>query len=391
MQQYSPISAEMPFDLTQYNVLIVDDAPINLGVIVSFLESYGLGIRIARSGESALRRIQYDQPDIVLLDVLMPNMDGFETCRQLKANPKTRDIPIIFMTSLTSVEDKVKGFEVGAVDYVTKPLHQEEVLARVTTHLQLRELTRVLQNRHEQLQVTSEQEKARLFDAVKQQREQLRVLNTRLNEVKEAEHKQLARELHDELGQTLTAIRINLAAIKSELNGNLSATGHERMMETEQLTMHTLERVRQMSLDLRPPMLDDLGLEPTLRWYVKQYGKRMGISAEFQIFGTIPRLAAPIETNLYRIAQEALTNVAKHANATHVRVHLERKPSHIKLVVKDNGRGFDWTSVANREAGNTGAGLLGIQERSLLLNGHVDIDAAPTKGCCITVTIPFTL
>ncbi|MEM7114676.1 MAG: response regulator [Chloroflexota bacterium] len=361
-----------------------------MGVIVSFLESYGLGIRIARSGESALRRIQYDQPDIVLLDVLMPSMDGFETCRQLKTNPKTRDIPVIFMTSLTSVEDKIKGFEAGAVDYVTKPLHQEEVLARVTTHLQLRELTRTLQSRHEHLQVTSEQEKARLFDAVKQQREQLRILNTRLNEVKEAEHKQLARELHDELGQTLTAIQINLAVIKTEVNGNLSASGHERLAETEQLTTQTLERVRQMSLDLRPPMLDHLGLEPTLYWYVKQYRKRVGIAVDFQTVGIIPRFDTAIETNLYRIVQEALTNVAKHAQATAVRVSLEQRLNQIRLTIKDDGQGFDWAAVANRVSATTGAGLVGIQERTLLLNGQVDIDTAPDKGCCIAVTIPFT-
>ncbi len=100
-------------DFTDTNILIVDDTPLNLGVIVEFLQSYGFGIRIARSGESALKRVQYDHPHIILLDVLMPGIDGFETCRRLKANPTTRDIPVIFMTSLTSVEDKVKGFEAG--------------------------------------------------------------------------------------------------------------------------------------------------------------------------------------------------------------------------------------------------------------------------------------
>ena len=138
-----------------FNILIVDDTPVNLKVIVDYLESYGFGIRIARSGESALQRAQYNQPDIVLLDVLMPGMDGFETCHRLKADETTRDIPVIFMTSLTSTEDKVQGFEVGAVDYVTKPLHQEEVLARITTHLRLRDLTLSLQEKNKQLEVVN--------------------------------------------------------------------------------------------------------------------------------------------------------------------------------------------------------------------------------------------
>jgi len=130
-----------------YNILIVDDTPVNLGVVVDFLQQGGFGIRIARSGESALSRVQYDKPDVVLLDVLMPGRDGFETCRRLKQNEATKDIPVIFMTSLTGTEDKVKGFETGAVDYVTKPLHQEEVLMRLKTHVRLRDLTLNLQEK----------------------------------------------------------------------------------------------------------------------------------------------------------------------------------------------------------------------------------------------------
>ena len=144
-----------PLDYQHYNILIVDDTPINLEVIIDFLESYGFGIRMARSGESALKRVEYDRPDIILLDVLMPGMDGFETCRRLKTQPTTADIPVIFMTSLASPEDRVKGFEVGAVDYVIKPLHQEEVLARINTHLRLRDLTLSLEKKYRQLEISS--------------------------------------------------------------------------------------------------------------------------------------------------------------------------------------------------------------------------------------------
>src|SRR5689334_24057234 len=115
---------ELPAPAFQdYSILIVDDTPLNLGVVVDYLESYGFGIRIARSGETAIKRVRYAPPDIILLDILMPGLDGFETCRRLKTIQAAREIPIIFMTSLTNVEDKVKGFEAGAVDYVTKPLN----------------------------------------------------------------------------------------------------------------------------------------------------------------------------------------------------------------------------------------------------------------------------
>ncbi len=371
-----------------YNILIVDDTPVNLGVVVDFLQSYGFGIRIARSGESALKRVQYDKPDVILLDVLMPGIDGFETCRRLKENEITKDIPVIFMTSLTNVEDKVKGFELGAVDYVTKPLHQEEVLARVTTHLRLRDLTQVLEDQKRQIEISSQIEKTRLFEAVSQQREQLRILTTRLNEVQEAERKQLARELHDELGQALTAININLGTIKNLLPASCFQQIEERVVEAQTLTDQTLKQVREMSLNLRPPMLDDLGVVSTLRWYIKQYAQRVSIKTEFQASGLKQRLAPELETTLYRVAQEALTNVARHAQASEVRLRLERSAGKICAAIEDDGRGFIIDDVINHKMPAQGAGLFGIRERVIGLGGTFDIQSQPGQGTRLWIEIP---
>jgi len=120
-----------------HTLLIIDDTPANLAVVVDGLESHGFSVVIAQEGEEGLERARFVAPDLILLDVMMPGVDGFEVCRRLKALPETRDIPVIFMTSLTDVADKVNGFRVGAVDYVTKPLQIDEVVARVTTHLAL--------------------------------------------------------------------------------------------------------------------------------------------------------------------------------------------------------------------------------------------------------------
>ncbi len=139
----------------EHTVLIVDDNPTNLGVLSNYLKHSGLRILVSRSGESALKRVEYVQPDIILLDIMMPDLDGFETCRRLKADEATRDIPVIFMTALAESKDKVKGFEVGAVDYITKPLQHEEVLARVSTHLKIHSLTQDLQEQNQQLQETT--------------------------------------------------------------------------------------------------------------------------------------------------------------------------------------------------------------------------------------------
>ncbi|MDM8520841.1 response regulator [Anaerolineales bacterium HSG6] len=131
-----------------HTILLVDDTPINLSVLTEYLQGHGYEIAVSRSGTSALKRVKYLNPDIILLDVMMPEMDGFETCRHLKADEDTKNIPIIFMTALTSQKDKIKGFAMGAVDYVTKPLHQEEVLQRIRTHLQIHDLTLHLQTKN---------------------------------------------------------------------------------------------------------------------------------------------------------------------------------------------------------------------------------------------------
>lgn len=379
-------SAQLNYEA--YYILIVDDTPANLGVIVDYLEQYGFGIMIARSGESALQKARYAPPDLILLDVLMPDMDGFEVCQRLKADELIRDIPVIFMTSLTSVEDKVKGFEAGAIDYVTKPLYQEEVLARITTHLRLRDLTLSLQEKNRLLELSSRTERERLFEAVNHQREQLRALANRLTEVQEAERKQLARDLHDHLGQALTAISMNLTALKDELLPPVSPRIRERLVEASTLTDQTLEQVRELSLNLRPPMLDDLGLAPTLRWYIKQYAKRLNIETKFEVHGLAERLPSELETALYRVAQEALTNVARHAQASRVQLRLERKGSTIIASIEDNGQGFDVAKVISREAAVKGTGLLGMRERVTLLGGHLDIHSRPGHGTQLLVKIP---
>ena len=386
MNRETPKDSSINFQ--DYNILIVDDTPINLGVVVNYLESYGFGIRIARSGETALKRVKYNRPDIILLDILMPGMDGFETCRRLKASKATRDIPVIFMTSLTGAEDKVKGFEAGAVDYVTKPLHQEEVLARVKTHLRLQDLTLNLQEKNRQLALSGQVERERLFEAIDQQREQLRTLNQKLTEVQEGERKQLARELHDELGQALTAISINLAAIAQDV-GDCSPALLARLTESQSLADQTLEQIRELSFRLRPAMLDDLGLAPALQWYIRQYAQRVNLDVQLDISDLDERLPAHVETALYRICQEALTNVTRHAQASTVHVRLQRSGATVIAHIEDDGQGFDVTHVFNGNVPKHGIGLLGMRERVALLGGSFNIQSELGHGTQIAIEIPL--
>ncbi len=139
-------------NLETSTILIVDDNPTNLEVLSGAMADSGWEILVALDGESAIEQAQYAHPDLIILDVMMPEIDGFETCRRLKSNPELSDIPIIFMTALSETTDKVKGLSLGAVDYVTKPFQQEEVLARVSIHLKIAHLTQQLQAQNQQLQ-----------------------------------------------------------------------------------------------------------------------------------------------------------------------------------------------------------------------------------------------
>src|SRR4028118_299309 len=133
-------------------ILIVDDTPSNLEVLLVFLEDSGFKVLVAEDGESAIEGAEYAPPDLILWDILMPGMDGFETCRRLKSNQATQDIPVIFMTALSETVDKVRGLSLGAVDYITKPLQHEEVLARIKLHLSLRNLNKTLTEQNARLE-----------------------------------------------------------------------------------------------------------------------------------------------------------------------------------------------------------------------------------------------
>ena len=161
------------------------------------------------------------------------------------------------------------------------------------------------------------------------------------------------------------------------------------MAETSSLADRTLEQVRELSLDLRPSMLDDLGLVPTLRWYVNRYAKRLNIEVEFEVIGLEERLSAEVETVLYRAVQEALTNAARHAQASRVRIQLERKESTVAAFIEDDGQGFDREGVAGHEASERGVGLLGMRERVASLEGRLRVQSRPGQGTRLSLEIPL--
>ncbi|HEU5438723.1 MAG TPA: ATP-binding protein [Ktedonobacterales bacterium] len=202
----------------------------------------------------------------------------------------------------------------------------------------------------------------------------------------EQERKRIARELHDETSQVLTSLLISLALLEETVS---SEEGHRRIADTRALAHQTLRAVRNLSIDLRPSALDDLGLLPALRWYIKEYQQKCGIEVEFAATGLKDRLPAEMETAIYRIVQESLTNTAKHARAHKVWVKVAGDGAEVRVHTRDDGDGFDAPAVLKTPWQDRGLGLAGMLERAALLGGGVRITSQPGAGTRVDATIPL--
>jgi signal transduction histidine kinase len=207
-------------------------------------------------------------------------------------------------------------------------------------------------------------------------------------EAQEIERRRISRELHDEIGQALYAIQFNLEMIDKDFP-QIPSYVRERLGEAKSLSSQTLSAMRQLSQDLRPTMLDDLGLIPTLRWYIQNFSNRLGIGSNFEAIGLEEKLPPQIETAFYRIVQEALNNIAKHAQADRVEVSLVKRDSRIYGSIHDNGKGFDLDKVLHPGSLEGGFGIIGIKERVSLLGGQIDIQSRPGFGTLIYIEIPY--
>lgn len=202
----------------------------------------------------------------------------------------------------------------------------------------------------------------------------------------EAERKRLARELHDEASQALTSLTITLAMVE---NSTTDPATREGVAHAREVAHQTLRNIRDLSRDLRPSALDDLGLLPALRAYIKEYQQKYEIPLTFSTTGFKERLPNEIETALYRIVQEGLTNIARHAGATQIDVTLTERAGVAQVRMHDNGRGFNSSAPPSKPSTEGGLGLTGMRERVMLLDGHIAIASQPGHGTTIDITIPL--
>jgi signal transduction histidine kinase len=248
-------------------------------------------------------------------------------------------------------------------------------------------------------QITTSIENARLYQALQERETRLAELFRQLVNAQEGERQRIARELHDETGQKLTALAMGLAAVEASgfnrVGGDGAAEGRSLIHNLRGVTDQAITELRHIMSDLRPALLDDLGLAPALRSYVQQYALRhpeisVALSADRRLKPSAHRLPPQYETALFRVAQEALTNIARHAHATHVTVTFEQRPEVVRLEISDNGVGFSPDAArAGSYAPGSGLGLVGMRERVTLVGGRWSVQSAPGEGTRVVVELPL--
>jgi two-component system sensor histidine kinase UhpB len=223
------------------------------------------------------------------------------------------------------------------------------------------------------------------LDELDRDRHELRQLASQVIRAQEQERQRIARELHDDTAQVLFAQLLRVTTLRSSANPEVSQTA----AELEQMTVEALESVRRLALELRPPALDDLGLEAALEGLAQRYADQMGIPVDYQARGQRARLSEEIELVLYRVAQESLTNVVKHASADRVWIDLDRGADDLSLSVRDNGIGFNPDAMDAAEATGKGLGIFGMEERAALAGGTLRIWQRPGGGTEVFAFIPL--
>jgi signal transduction histidine kinase len=358
------------------SILIVDDDQGNLRALQELLANLGQNLVLANSGEDALRRVLKQDFAVILLDARMPGVDGFETAKLIRERPRSRHTPIIFITgAYEDVGSVFRGYEVGAVDYIVKPLDPRVLKSKVSVFVELHAKNAALQQEIAEHKLTEQR--------LRESQENLRALAARLQSVREEEQIRIAREVHDGLGQALTGLKMDLTWLVGKLQPDQEPLV-KKISSMFLLIDETIHSVRKIASGLRPELLDEAGLAAAIGWHARDFQQRTGIRCLVDVPPDSDGLDPERSTAVFRIFQEVLTNVARHANATRVDVSMRRDEKSFTLEVRDNGKGIASATIHNPRA----LGLLGMRERVLPFDGNIDISGSRGKGTRVVVSLP---
>jgi len=337
------------------NILLVDDQPSKLLTYEAVLSDLGENLVTATSGMEALDKLLKQDIALVLMDVSMPGMDGFETAEMIHQHPRFETTPIVFVSGIHVTEmDRLKGYNHGAVDYIPVPVTPAVLRAKVKVLADLHRKTR-----------------------------QLEALNEQITRVQEEERRRLARDLHDSVGQLLVAISMNHAVLALE-SQKLSADAAKRLAENATIVEEVSKQIRTISYLLHPPLLDEAGIASALRCYLEGFAKRSRISVNVDIDPGIGRQASEIEIAVFRLVQEGLTNIHRHSGSRAAEIHVLRSAATLTVEIVDFGTGMNTTDLTKQ----VGVGLVGMQERLRSLGGTLRIDSNE-RGTKLTGIIPL--
>lgn len=357
------------------NILLVDDEPKNLLALSALLEDLGHPLLLARSGEEALRCALEHELALILLDVRMPGFDGFDTARALQTRERSRLTPIIFLTAAADEIGSIfRGYEVGAVDYLIKPLVPEVLLSKVSVFVDLHRKNAELSREIAERRLAEQQ--------LRESEERLRALAGHVITVREQERAHIAREIHDELGQVLTGLKMDIVWLSKRVE---APALRDKARAMSRMVDDTLRTVRKISTGLRPEVLDDMGLVAAIAWQTTTFQKRAGVRCHSSLPPETVVFDKDLSTTMFRIFQELLTNVARHAQATRLDVELRSVDDRLVLKVSDNGVGI----APGNANGKTSLGLLGMRERARQLGGSIDISSVRGAGTRVAVSIPM--
>jgi signal transduction histidine kinase len=352
-------------------VLVLEDQPTDAELTLLALAEGGIRARATLAADRAEFEAAFapGRFDLVLADYSLPSYTGLEALVLVRRDDPL--VPFILVSGALGEERAVDALRAGATDYILK-----HGLARLAPAVRRALAERQERERH---LATS--------CALELSEERLRALSRRLLEVQEEERRRLARDLHDDIGQVLTALKIQLESLARSAIGPAA-----QVQECVETTSHALERVRQLSLSLRPLQLDDLGLVAALRSHLDRQASVGGLKPHFDAAEAPSSAIAPeIETACFRVAQEAITNVLRHARARNLWLRLYTEDGRLGLSVRDDGAGFDLDVARRRAAAGGSLGVVGMEERAALARGHLELRTAPGQGTVLLATFPMTM
>src|SRR5215470_6153994 len=339
------------------NILLIDDDPGKLLTYEVMLRELGENLIKAQSGMEGLERLLKNEISLVLMDVCMSGMDGFEAAQMIHEHPRFQTIPIIFVSGVLITDlDRLKGYRYGAVDYVSVPVIPELLRAKVRVFLELRRKT-----------------------------QQLELLNAQITLLRDHERRRIARELHDSVGQLIAALAINNAALESDAK-NLSAEAVKCISENASLIEEIRKEIRTISHLLHPPLLDEAGLASALHCYVAGFAERSKIGTRLDIPTSLGRLPADVELTIFRVVQECLTNIHRHSESPTASIRIGFEGAALTIEVEDKGKGIEPAHLFESSP-HAGVGLRGMRERLRLLGGTLKIYSTG-QGTRVIAVVP---